>query len=157
MIFRYLIFEAEVIKQQLRAGVVSHHEQQASEHCTEQQHRWPAYNANLAPPQASTEGLFQQTRLLTSTEHGLEPRWMLKNARASCGLPEKARAFYGASRSASDATTLLYTTTSVLRGRRTPPFGSVGSCVASYRLFLDSILVKVFASVTKNRDVSLLC
>src|SRR5215469_9419503 len=74
----------------------------------------------------------------------------------ACACPRK-HVLYGASRSASDATSLVYTTTSVLRGRRTPPFGSVGSCVASYRLFLDSILVKVFASVTKNRDVSLLC
>jgi hypothetical protein len=40
--------------------VVSHHEQQASERCSEQQHRWPAYNLNVASPQASTEGLFQQ-------------------------------------------------------------------------------------------------
>src|SRR5436309_3086226 len=27
---------------------------------------WPAYNLNIAPPQASTEGLFQQTRLFAS-------------------------------------------------------------------------------------------
>jgi hypothetical protein len=27
---------------------------------------WPAYNPNIAPPQASTEGLFQQTRLFTT-------------------------------------------------------------------------------------------
>jgi hypothetical protein len=42
----------------------SHHEQQASKCNGEQQHweLWPAYNANLAPPQASTEGLFQQTQ-----------------------------------------------------------------------------------------------
>jgi len=38
---------------------------QASECCREQQHRWPAYNVNIAPPQASTVGLFQQTRLIT--------------------------------------------------------------------------------------------
>src|SRR5713101_3735086 len=65
MIFRNLIFEPEVVKQRLRAGMVSHHEQQASKWNGEQQHRvlWPAYNPNLAPPQASTEGLFQQTRL----------------------------------------------------------------------------------------------
>src|SRR5450631_4725406 len=69
MIFRNLIFEPEVVKQRLRAGMVSHHEQQASKYNGEQQHRvlWPAYNSNIAPPQASTEGLFQQTRLLTST------------------------------------------------------------------------------------------
>src|SRR5216684_557169 len=69
MIFRNLIFEPEVVKQRLRAGMVSHHEQQASKWNGEQQHRvlWPAYNPNIAPPQASTEGLFQQTRLLTST------------------------------------------------------------------------------------------
>src|SRR6266481_5308760 len=64
MIFRNLIFEPEVVKQRLRAGMVSHHEQQASKCNGEQQHRvlWPAYNLNLAPPQASTEGLFQQTQ-----------------------------------------------------------------------------------------------
>ena len=68
MIFRNLIFQAEVIEQRLRAGLVSHHEQQASECSGEQQHRelWPAYNLNIAPPQASTEGLFQQTRPLTT-------------------------------------------------------------------------------------------
>src|SRR5207244_11307227 len=64
MIFRNLIFEPEVVKQRLRAGMVSHHEQQASKCNGEQQHRvlWPAYNLNIAPPQASTEGLFQQTQ-----------------------------------------------------------------------------------------------
>src|SRR6476619_3001619 len=64
MILRNLIFKTEVVKQRLRAGMVSHHEQQASKWNGEQQHRelWPAYNANVAPSQASTEGLFQQTR-----------------------------------------------------------------------------------------------
>src|SRR5215472_4653713 len=59
-----MIFKLEVIKQRLPAGLVSHHEQ-ASEANREQQHRvlWPAYNPNLAPRQASTQGLFQQTRL----------------------------------------------------------------------------------------------
>src|SRR5258708_4225432 len=68
MIFRNLIFEAEVVKQRLPAGMVSHHEQQTSKCEDKQRHRelWPAYNANLAPPQASTEGLFQQTRLISS-------------------------------------------------------------------------------------------
>src|SRR6266481_3407238 len=70
MIFRNLIFEPEVVKQRLRAGMVSHHEQQASKWNGEQQHRvlWPAYNLNLAPPQASTEGLFQQTQALALIE-----------------------------------------------------------------------------------------
>src|SRR5947207_12225614 len=46
--------------------MVSHHEQQASKCNGEQQHRvlWPAYNPNLTTLQASTEGLFQQTRLI---------------------------------------------------------------------------------------------
>jgi hypothetical protein len=46
---------------------VSHHEQ-ASKANREQQHRilWPAYNPILATRQASTEGLFQQTRLVTT-------------------------------------------------------------------------------------------
>jgi hypothetical protein len=37
---------------------------QASTCNGEQQHRelWPAYDANVAPPQASSEGLFQQTQ-----------------------------------------------------------------------------------------------
>jgi hypothetical protein len=48
--------------------MVSHHQQQASKWNGEQQHRelWPAYNPNIAPPQASTEGLFQQTRLIAT-------------------------------------------------------------------------------------------
>jgi hypothetical protein len=68
MIFRNLIFEPKVIKQRLRAGMVPHHKQQASECDGEQQHRklWPAYNPNIAPPQAPTEGLFQQTRLFST-------------------------------------------------------------------------------------------
>jgi hypothetical protein len=45
--------------------MASHHEQQASK-CNGAQQHWPAYNAKLAPPQASTEGLFQQTRLFSS-------------------------------------------------------------------------------------------
>jgi len=47
---------------------VSYHEQQASECNGEQQHRelWPAYNPKAAPPQASTERLFQQTRLIAT-------------------------------------------------------------------------------------------
>jgi len=44
---------------------VSHHKQQASQCNGEQQHRWAAYNVNPAPAQASTEGLFQQTQLIT--------------------------------------------------------------------------------------------
>src|SRR6266566_3120584 len=72
MIFRNLIFEPEVVKQRLRAGMVSHHKQQASKCNGEQQHRvlWPAYNLNIAPPQASTEGLFQQTQAITPTITG---------------------------------------------------------------------------------------
>jgi hypothetical protein len=52
MIFRNLIFQAEVVKQRLLTGMVSHHEQQASKGNGEQQHRelWPAYNVNFAPP-----------------------------------------------------------------------------------------------------------
>ena len=38
MVFRNLIFDAEVVKQRLRAGVVSHHKQQASKCNGEQQH-----------------------------------------------------------------------------------------------------------------------
>jgi hypothetical protein len=53
---------SESNKQRLRAGMVPHHKQQASECDGEQQHRelWPAYNPNIALPQAPTEGLFQQ-------------------------------------------------------------------------------------------------
>jgi hypothetical protein len=56
MILRNLIFQAEVVEQRLRAGLVSHHEQQASQWNGEKQHRelWPAYNPNLATAQAST-------------------------------------------------------------------------------------------------------
>jgi len=67
MIFRNLIFEPKVMKQRLRAGMVRHHEQLASECNGEQQHRelWSAYNLNVAPPQASTEGLFQQPQAIS--------------------------------------------------------------------------------------------
>src|SRR5262252_8138968 len=94
MIFRNLIFEAEVVKQRLRAGLVPHHEQQTSECSGEQQHRelWPAYNPNLALPQASTEGLFQQTRLIstvtTTMGSGCDAVWA--EAKGSLG-----RAFSG--------------------------------------------------------------
>src|SRR6476660_7763509 len=75
MILRNLIFKTEVVKQRLRAGMVSHHEQQASKCHGEQQHRelWPAYNANVAPSQASTEGLFQQTQAITQACAGCSP------------------------------------------------------------------------------------
>src|SRR5258705_12331485 len=64
MILRNLIFEAEVVKQRLRAEMVSHHEQQASERGDEQQHPelWPAYSVNSPALQESTQGLFQQTQ-----------------------------------------------------------------------------------------------
>src|SRR5262249_46202720 len=65
MIFRNLIFEAEIVEQRLRAGMVSHHERQASKRCSEQQHRWPAYNVNVAPLQALTERLFQHTQAIS--------------------------------------------------------------------------------------------
>src|SRR5262252_7401858 len=72
MILRNLIFQLEVIKQRLPTGLVSHHKQQASQCNGEQQHRWAAYNVNPAPAQASTEGLFQQTRLLATVDpHGM--------------------------------------------------------------------------------------
>src|SRR5215469_12324875 len=46
--------------------MVSHHEQQASEHGDEQQHRelWPAYSVNSAALQESTQRLFQQTQAI---------------------------------------------------------------------------------------------
>jgi len=46
--------------------MVAHHEQRASQWNGELQHHWPAYNVNLTWLQASTEGLFQQTRLFSS-------------------------------------------------------------------------------------------
>src|SRR5713226_6264587 len=72
MIFRNVIVQPKVVKQRLRAGMVSHHEQQASKWNGEKQHRvlWPAYNLNLAPPQASTEGLFQQTQAIKLIDRG---------------------------------------------------------------------------------------
>src|SRR2546428_12172823 len=89
MIFRNLIFEPEVVKQRLRAGMVSHHEQQASKWNGEQQHRvlWPAYNPNIAPPQASTEGLFQHQRLITTTMVGRACRCNLMAMRTNVLLP----------------------------------------------------------------------
>jgi hypothetical protein len=46
--------------------LVSHHGQ-ASELGDKPRHHelWPAYNLNAAPPQAPTEGLFQQTHPLS--------------------------------------------------------------------------------------------
>ena len=68
MILRNVIFQLEVIKQRLPAGLVSR-DVQVSKANREQQHRvlWPAYNPNLKTRQASTEGLFQQTRLVFVT------------------------------------------------------------------------------------------
>jgi len=62
-IIRGRSYVGETGKSMKAVELVSHHEQQASKCNGEQQHRklWPAYNANVAPPQASTEGLFQQT------------------------------------------------------------------------------------------------
>src|SRR5215467_6465872 len=78
MIFRNVIFQLEVIKQRLPAGLVSHHEQ-ASKRNREQQHRvlWPAYNPNLAARQASTEGLFQQTQAMSPVCAFLSPFWVM--------------------------------------------------------------------------------
>src|SRR6185312_9368845 len=53
--------------------MASHHEQKASKCYGEQQH-WPAYNPKLAPPQASTEGLFQHTRLLAIVTSVMPPK-----------------------------------------------------------------------------------
>ena len=58
---------------------------------------------------------------------------------------------YGATRSASDATSRLYTTTEVFRGLSVTAAGSDGSCVTEYVLGLASVLVKVSPSVTVNR------
>ncbi len=68
MILRNLIFDPEIVEQRLRARVMSHHEQQASERGNEQQHHklWPAYNVTLAQEQASSKVLFQQQRLVTT-------------------------------------------------------------------------------------------
>ena len=62
MILRNLIFDPEIVEQRLRARVMSHHEQQASEHGNEQQHHelWPAYNLTAVQEQASSQVLFQQ-------------------------------------------------------------------------------------------------
>jgi len=67
MILRNLIFYSEIVEQRLRARVMSHHEQQASERGNEQQHHelWPAYNLTLVREQASSQVLFQQQRDLS--------------------------------------------------------------------------------------------
>ena len=67
VIFRNLIFQPEVVEQRLGTGVLSHHEQQASEHGDEPQHHelCCAYNVTAAQSQASTQGLFQQTQALS--------------------------------------------------------------------------------------------
>jgi hypothetical protein len=70
MILRNLIFDPEIVEQRLRARVMSHHEQQASERGNEQQHHelWPAYNLTLVREQASSQVLFQQQRDVTTVE-----------------------------------------------------------------------------------------
>ena len=62
MILRNLIFYSEIVEQRLRARVMSHHEQQASERGNEQQlhELWPAYNLTAVLEQASSQVLFQQ-------------------------------------------------------------------------------------------------
>src|SRR5579864_6804608 len=72
MIFRNLIFEAEVIKQRFRAGLVSHHEQQTSQRSREKQHleTLPAYNVNLADATSIKRGTFStDTGVLASLRH----------------------------------------------------------------------------------------
>src|SRR5215469_7293189 len=67
MVLRNLIFDPEIVEQRLRAGVMSHHEQQASERGNVPQHHelWPAYNLTFVPEQASSQVLFQQQRNVT--------------------------------------------------------------------------------------------
>ena len=62
MVFRNLIFDPEVVEQRLRAGMRSHHEQQASERSHEQQHHvlWLAYKMIGVQEQAPSQVLFQQ-------------------------------------------------------------------------------------------------
>ena len=68
MILRNLIFDPEIVEGRLRAGVMSDHEQQASERGNEQQPHelWPAYNVTLVREQASSLVLFQQQRYTNS-------------------------------------------------------------------------------------------
>src|SRR5215469_10193912 len=70
MILRTLIFDPEIVEERLRAGVMSYHEQQASEPGNEQQPHelWPAYYVTLVREQASSLVLFQQQRDITSIE-----------------------------------------------------------------------------------------
>jgi hypothetical protein len=46
---------------------------------------WPAYNANAAPQQASTEGLFQQTRLITAVTRATTFGLMQRKATQTSG------------------------------------------------------------------------
>jgi hypothetical protein len=72
MIFGNLIFHAKVVKKRLRAGVISHHEQPPDVMVNNIEELWHAYNLNIGPSQASTEGLFQQTRPVNTNSPGAE-------------------------------------------------------------------------------------
>src|SRR5580698_8621814 len=60
MILRNLIFNPEIVEQRLRAGMMSHHEQQASERGIQQQHHvlWLAYNGIVAQETSINSGTF---------------------------------------------------------------------------------------------------
>src|SRR5215467_9735343 len=84
MVLGNLILQAEVIEQCLRAVVLPHHNQQASEHGNQQQHRelWPAYSVNSAALQESTRRLFQQTQATPlTTSARFPPRQNLLQSR----------------------------------------------------------------------------
>jgi hypothetical protein len=65
VVLRNVVFDAEVVEQRLCAGVLSHHEQQASENGDQAQRQelLSAYNVPLPRSQAPTLGLFQQLHL----------------------------------------------------------------------------------------------
>src|ERR1700733_8413102 len=60
MILRNLIFNPEIVEQRLRAGMMSHHEQQASERGIQQQHHvlWLAYNGIVVQETSINSGTF---------------------------------------------------------------------------------------------------
>src|SRR5215470_9669856 len=89
MVFWNLIFNPEVVEQRLRAGVRSHHEQQASERGQQPQHHklWPAYNVTSVQEQASSRVLFQQTRVILPTvQAALEPVTISEHNDLQCEL-----------------------------------------------------------------------
>jgi hypothetical protein len=71
MVLGDVISQAEIVEQRLRTGVLTHHDQQASENGDQAQHQQQlssAYNFAALTSQAPTQGLFQQLPLIAKAK-----------------------------------------------------------------------------------------